>query len=213
MAQGDTVNRILRSAIVLFAERGFAETSLRTITGMADVNLAAVNYHFGNKKALIQAVFSYFLSPFCRRFEAKLNDIESADPANKPTVEQILRAALESIIESTEEVNERPQRFMRLLSLAYTQSQDHLRQYLILHYGPSYKRFINLLQGAAPGLDPITFYWRLHFLLGATVFTLSSLESIEALLDVEHDVGMDIQSAVDYLVPSLTGMLNSQGQK
>ena len=43
MAQSETVERILRTATLLFAERGFAETSLRTITSMADVNLAAVN--------------------------------------------------------------------------------------------------------------------------------------------------------------------------
>lgn len=57
MAQSDTVTRILDTAEVLFAERGFAETSLRNITSKARVNLAAVNYHFGSKKALIQAVF------------------------------------------------------------------------------------------------------------------------------------------------------------
>lgn len=57
MAQSETVERILDAAEQLFAERGFAETSLRLITSKAGVNLAAVNYHFGSKKALIQAVF------------------------------------------------------------------------------------------------------------------------------------------------------------
>ncbi len=61
MAQSDTVERILDVAEILFAEKGFAETSLRLITSKAQVNLAAVNYHFGSKKALIQAVFSRFL--------------------------------------------------------------------------------------------------------------------------------------------------------
>jgi len=46
----DTKNRILDAAEVLFAERGFADTSLRLITSEADVNLASVNYHFGSKK-------------------------------------------------------------------------------------------------------------------------------------------------------------------
>ena len=55
MAQSETVERILDAAEQLFAEKGFAETSLRLITSKAGVNLAAVNYHFGSKKALIQA--------------------------------------------------------------------------------------------------------------------------------------------------------------
>lgn len=49
MAQSDTVERILDAAETLFAEKGFAETSLRLITSKAKVNLAAVNYHFGSK--------------------------------------------------------------------------------------------------------------------------------------------------------------------
>lgn len=69
MAQSETVERILDAAEQLFAEKGFAETSLRLITSKAGVNLAAVNYHFGSKKALIQAVFSRFLGPFCASLE------------------------------------------------------------------------------------------------------------------------------------------------
>ncbi len=73
MAQSETVERILDAAEQLFAEKGFAETSLRLITSKAGVNLAAVNYHFGSKKALIQAVFSRFLGPFCASLEKELD--------------------------------------------------------------------------------------------------------------------------------------------
>ena len=60
----------------LFAERGFAETSLRNITSKAKVNLAAVNYHFGSKKSLIQAVFARYLDPFTERFHAALDELD-----------------------------------------------------------------------------------------------------------------------------------------
>ncbi len=45
-----TKEKILDVAEGLFAEYGFNDTSLRTITGKANVNLASVNYHFGDKK-------------------------------------------------------------------------------------------------------------------------------------------------------------------
>ena len=70
MAQSDTVERILDVAEILFAEKGFAETSLRLITSKAQVNLAAVNYHFGSKKSLIQAVFARFLEHLCNSLDA-----------------------------------------------------------------------------------------------------------------------------------------------
>ena len=76
MPQSDTVQRILDAAEVLFAQKGFAETSLRAITSRAGVNLAAVNYHFGSKEALIQAVFERYLTPFCQALDAKLEELE-----------------------------------------------------------------------------------------------------------------------------------------
>ena len=42
-----TKTKILDAAEILFADKGFNGTSLREITSQAEVNLAAVNYHFG----------------------------------------------------------------------------------------------------------------------------------------------------------------------
>ena len=53
-----TRERILDAAERLFAERGYDGASLRAITGQARVNLAAVNYHFRSKRALMRAVFA-----------------------------------------------------------------------------------------------------------------------------------------------------------
>ncbi|MCK5427639.1 MAG: helix-turn-helix transcriptional regulator, partial [Thermodesulfovibrionia bacterium] len=52
----DTKQRILDATEFLFARKGFRGTSLREITNRAGVNLAAVNYHFGSKKTLLEAV-------------------------------------------------------------------------------------------------------------------------------------------------------------
>lgn len=210
MANSETVERILRAATVLFAERGFSETSLRTITGMADVNLAAVNYHFGTKKSLIQAVFSQFLTPFCRELDARLIQMEaSLSPGELPEVEQLLRILIVSLTTSMESINEKPQRFMRLLGLAYTQTQQHLRLHLAHHYGPSYKRYLGWLSKTLPHLDHTVFYWRLNFTLGAGIFTLGNFESIQAILKDDHQVETDLDSALTYLVDALSGMLDS----
>ena len=56
MAKPDTKDQILDAAEHLFAEQGFAATSLRQLTARASVNLAAVNYHFGSKDELAKAV-------------------------------------------------------------------------------------------------------------------------------------------------------------
>ena len=50
-------NRLLDTALALFAERGFAKTSTRAIAQGAGVNVAAISYYFGDKAGLYQAVF------------------------------------------------------------------------------------------------------------------------------------------------------------
>jgi len=48
----DTRTRILNSAGPVFAEKGFRAATVREICQVANVNLASVNYHFGDKQRL-----------------------------------------------------------------------------------------------------------------------------------------------------------------
>ena len=70
-----TKNKILDAAENLFAIQGFNGTSLREITSRAEVNLAAVNYHFGSKKELIKSVMSRYMNELSPRLEASLVNI------------------------------------------------------------------------------------------------------------------------------------------
>ena len=134
IAQSETVERILDAAEQLFAEKGFAETSLRLITSKASVNLAAVNYHFGSKKALIQAVFSRFLGPFCASLEREL-ERRQGQPDHKPDLEELLGILDEQAMAVQPRSGNDLSIFMRLLGLAFSQRQGHLRRYLDALYG------------------------------------------------------------------------------
>src|ERR1700679_4226471 len=89
----DTKTRILDAAEKLFGEKGFDATSLRDITTEAEVNLAAVNYHFQSKDTLIDAVISRRVEPVN---QSRLQMLEEA--GSDPTVEQILIAFLSPIV-------------------------------------------------------------------------------------------------------------------
>src|SRR5882672_8308988 len=58
-----TPERLLQTARRLFAEHGYAATSVRDITSRAKTNLGAVTYHFGSKEALYQAVLLQLVQP------------------------------------------------------------------------------------------------------------------------------------------------------
>lgn len=51
-----TRQRLLDAALRLFAERGFGSVTVRDICGEAGANVAAVNYHFGDKLGLYREV-------------------------------------------------------------------------------------------------------------------------------------------------------------
>ena len=53
-----TRTRILEAAGELFAVTGYAETANKTIAAQAQVDLASINYHFGNRSGLYQAVLA-----------------------------------------------------------------------------------------------------------------------------------------------------------
>src|SRR5207302_965939 len=80
--QHETRTRILDAAEELFMQHGFEGTSMRLLTGKAGVNLAAVNYHFGSKHALVEAVFRRRLDPMNTARIAELEKLEAEDRAD-----------------------------------------------------------------------------------------------------------------------------------
>src|SRR5512134_142774 len=90
----DTKTRILDAAEELFMEHGFEATSLRSLTASAGVNLAAVNYHFGSKEELFQAVLTRRLDPMNLERIDLLTALEKAAAPRPVPCERILGAML-----------------------------------------------------------------------------------------------------------------------
>ncbi|MEO8172598.1 MAG: TetR family transcriptional regulator [Sediminibacterium sp.] len=69
----DKKEHIMNIAIELFAEKGFEGSSIRDLATRADVNVAMVNYYFGSKDKLFEAIVEYKAS-FLR---GKMDEIEA----------------------------------------------------------------------------------------------------------------------------------------
>jgi AcrR family transcriptional regulator len=210
MAQSDTVERILDAAEQLFAEKGFAETSLRLITSKAGVNLAAVNYHFGSKKALIQAVFVRFLNPFVSSLDQELERHQQQGGNTQLTLEQLLEMLVRQALTVKPRSGNDLAIFMRLLGLAFSQSQGHLRKYLAEVYGKVFQRYMQQVYAAAPQLPPTELFWRVHFMLGSAAFTMSSMRALRAIAEAEFDVQTGIDQVLKLMVPFLAAGMRAE---
>jgi TetR/AcrR family transcriptional regulator len=56
-----TEEKIKKTALVLFLERGFERTSIREIASKAKINIALLNYYFRSKENLFDSIFSGLL--------------------------------------------------------------------------------------------------------------------------------------------------------
>jgi AcrR family transcriptional regulator len=89
VAQG-TPERLIAATERLLAERDDLDPPLRDITQAAGTNVAAVNYHFGSKAALVTAVIERALTEHARRLLEAVDAVASAQPP--ASVEEILSA-------------------------------------------------------------------------------------------------------------------------
>lgn len=71
-----TRRRILRAARALFAERGFASTTTRAIAQEAGCNLSMINYYYGSKDGLMEAVLRDFVDGLGHQLAAQAEDSE-----------------------------------------------------------------------------------------------------------------------------------------
>lgn len=173
MTLPDTKQRLLDAAEKLFADEGFHNTSLRAITGRAKVNLAAVNYHFGSKEALLDAVIERRLSPLnaVRRRNLEAVREEARAAGRRPEVQETLRAFIEPTLRFRES-GPGAEAFIALLGRILAEPDATLRELFIRRIKPLFLLLFQTLREALPGLDEKTLFWRLQFVLGAMGHTM-----------------------------------------
>lgn len=164
--QTDTATRILDAAETLFVEHGFEATSMRAITQSAEVNLAAVNYHFGTKEALFQAVFARRLTPLNELAIHKLDKLEKASPKGL-RVDTIISAFMDAALEIAQDPRRGGVIFVRLLSRAFVEPHPALRETLPKHYADLVVRYSRAFEMALPDLTETELQWRINFAFGA----------------------------------------------
>jgi AcrR family transcriptional regulator len=170
----NTKERILHAAEDLFAQHGFAGTSLRQVTSRADVNIAAVNYHFGSKENLVHEVFKHRMDDMSEKRLSALAHVLAKDPND---LQGILLAFIQPALALT--LDRHGASFVRVLARAYAEKNDGLRNFLSENYGQVLREFAKAIAQCLPQLSKEELYWRMDFTAGALTYAMADFGLIK----------------------------------
>ena len=207
--EADPKSRILEAAEALFVEHGFEATSLRQLTAAASVNLAAVNYHFGSKEELFQAVLTRRLDPMNQERIELLEKLEREAGGRGLTCEKILSAMLIPALRLARDERRGGKNFLRLLGRAYADPAPFIRHFLSQQYAEMIGRYKEAFARALPHLQRQELTWRLHFVMGALSYTLAGTDALRLMAQVSPAERDNDELLLQRLAPFLVAGLKA----
>jgi AcrR family transcriptional regulator len=165
-APAETPERVLEVAERLFAERGLDAVSIRDIIAAAGANLGAINYHFGTKDRLIDAVFERRLIPSAQEQLRALEAVERAAGDRPPKLEAVLEAIFRPVVKEAMDPKRGGATFGKLMARSLVDPNPVMERVMHSHFSARVKRFDAALLRAMPSLAPDDVFWRMHLLMG-----------------------------------------------
>lgn len=187
--------RLIDAGERLFADHGWQAVSIRTIAAEAQVSLAALNYHFGEKESLLAEIFAARARPIAAERSRLLAAIQP-----DATLEQVIEAFLRPALTAGSEFGGRV--FVKLRARLAAEPEALCRRILTDAFDESSRQYIAALQALVPEIPAETLFWRFHFLLGTMVYTMADAGRIQSMTHGRCDPG-DAEAALRELVPFL----------
>jgi len=184
---------------------------MRLLTAKAGVNLAAVNYHFGSKDALIEALFRRRLDPMNEERIAALDRLEDF------SAENIIRAFIGPSLHLIEDAKGGGRNFIRLLGRTYTEPAKTVRALIGQMYAPTMERYKAALERALPQMPRDELVWRMHFMFGTLAYTLAATDTVQLIAGCKpedrHDARLLEERLTAFLAAGLHAPLKSSIKK
>ncbi|CAM5783808.1 hypothetical protein CCAE64S_01232 [Castellaniella caeni] len=204
-----TRDAILDAAERLFAEQGHDKTSMRQITKTAQVNLSAVNYHFGSKDALIEAVFQRRLDALNDERLRILDDLETQAGGQPLKPSAIVEAYFGPLVRHACSAGAERRAFMPLQSSNLSDPNGAITALFEAERSVVAHRFTRALLTSLPGVPEAEIVWRFHFMLGATAYAIMGAESSSQVMNLQGDTSINAEELLNRLMTFLLGGLRA----
>jgi AcrR family transcriptional regulator len=172
LGQNGTPQRILHSAIELFAERGFDQVTVRDIAERADVNHAAIGYYFGTKEQLIKRAIATVIAPLNEQRISTLNVVKAKSGKRRLKLEDVVRAMVEPTVTACMVGMGVQRHYARMLILAFALRQPFVEEVVSAQTDDVASQFVAALAEAVPGADRADLYWGFDFMIGSMLHIL-----------------------------------------
>lgn len=208
----DTVAKILSAAEESFSLYGYHGASIREVTQRAQVNLAAINYHFKDKASLYCEVLASRLRPINQsRLQKLSNAVELAGDRPIP-LSLILDIFARPFFDLCENSRGNGIHLVRLIGRSMVEPMPFVEKLLAAELHPVTTRFVQTIRRHVPNLSAEEFMWRLNFVVGAMHHTLATMHRMKELTrglcrdnDPNEAMRHFIQSALVTLTAPATG--------
>ena len=199
-----TRDRLLDEAEDLFAQRGFHAVSVREITRAAGSNLAAVNYHFGNKQNLYLEVFRSRWMPRASRIQQTFR--QSLRKNGSPTPDMVIQSFARAFLEGPMSPDERT-RHLKLISGELAQPTEAFELVVEQVFRPLFRKLLEDLRKVMPdSVDEKQMALNVFSILSMVLYFNFARPLISRFVDGPQESEMDTR-LVDHIVHfSLNGV-------
>jgi AcrR family transcriptional regulator len=206
MASDQTRSAILAAAERLYADRGFGDVTLRDIVAEANVNLAAVNYHFGSKDELIAELF---VTRSIAGNRLRLAELKAAEEAGggRASIDAIFRALVGPPLRGClgpDREGSTAARFMIRASIESVPPIRRIKNREIDHL----RKFAGAMRRSLPDRSEVEIYWGLNFALAMAHHTIRESERLTKLSEGKCDLD-DVEDVVERVVSVATMALTA----
>lgn len=177
-----------------FAREGYGGTSLRAIIKDANVNVAAIAYHFGTKEELYVAVTERFAAPVVAEQLLRLNREMSVDSA---TLENVLQAFYEPPLNLIKKMGKRGETLSLFLGRAHTEPEP-VFSLVDKNYAECRNQFISAFRRFRPNLTDADYQWHFEFMLSLIVCFLTRQKHV--ILRYSRDANWEPSTVAERLV-------------
>lgn len=200
----NTRERILQAARELFSEGGYASVSVRDVTSRANVSLSSINYHFGGKDELVEAIVTYAWTQVASEIydEFLRQDREKLEPSYELFAKAIISPLATRALSGDAQARE----LVQLIVKGYGKRRfDDMPRDIRIAWKALGRELIRRLKLVNPDLADDAAAYRIHSTLGVLLHSVIHLHDVHIILNIGETE--DYTPAVEQMIKFCTAGL------